>query len=179
MKPPSRSLVTRWVIVTSSPVTLSSVTAVTITVCAVFQLFDVNVSDVGATVTPAPAVTPTTTCPDGSVVNSIVYDPDSPSATVNTVGATATPVSSSVTVTITVPTSLSMKRPSRSLVTRWVIVTGSSVTSSSSTPVTLTVCAVFQVSEVNVSDIGATVTPAPAVTPTTTSSDGAASSTTV
>ena len=87
-----------------SRVKSSSSPALTVTVCAVFQVPVVKVSDVSLKVTSVLSLARVTvTSPVGSVASCTVKVPDAPSFTVSAVGVRVSPaVSSSSTLTVTV-----------------------------------------------------------------------------
>ncbi len=144
-------------VLVTAPSTVGSSTAVTVTVCGVFQVAFVNVSVVGATVTwvASSLETAKTTSETGLAVSTTVNVPGAaPSATVSVAGVTANPATSlSVVVTgrvwFATPSNWSSELAASTPMVSVVIWLPS--TRSSSTPVTVTVCATFQLPLVNVS----------------------------
>src|SRR5437667_94363 len=145
------------------PSTAKSSTPVTVTVCAAFQLAGVNVTEAGATVPSVRSLdeSPIVTFAVGWVRSTTVNVAVPPDSVVvrPEVGATAIPaVSLSVFVTATSAACIPLYLPSvlvaAALTSEHATVPS---TAKSSTPVTVTVCAVFQFPGVNVREAGATV----------------------
>ena len=169
------------------PSTPKSSAPVTVTVCAVLQFPDVNVRDAGATVPSvrsldeSPIVTfavgwlSRTTVKAAVPPPSVVVKPD--------VGITVIPaVSSSVFVTPTSDAFIPLKLPSVLVAAAVTMVYATLPSSTKSfTPVTVAVCGVFQLPDVNVSEAGDTVPSVRSLDerPMVTFADGWLSSTTV
>src|SRR5258706_360530 len=145
------------------PSTIGSSTPVTVTVCATFQLAVVNVSEAGATVPSVRSLddSPIVTFAVGWLFRTTVNVAAPPASVV---------VSPDVGFTVIPATSLSVFVPDTSLafnlfyaasvldagaVTILYAIGPSAI--GSSTPVTVTVCATFQLAVVNVTEAGATV----------------------
>ena len=159
-------------------VDVPAVTPVMVTSCAMLQLVDVNVSVAGDTVaTPVvPLLGVTVTSAVGWVFSLTVYTSVDPSITPTALLLTVMPGD-----TVTVAATEAMERLVGYLGSVLVVTACVMVEEPTSTPVTVKVCAVFQLVGVNVRVAGDTVAAVvvPLVAPTTTLAVGLESSTTV
>ena len=164
-------MLTPSVSVSVSFATLASFPASTVTVCAVFQPLVPNVRlNVALPATPLAVTalaslalsTLTVTVPPGCVANTTVNVAPvvACSVTLTDVGSTVTPAVSSSRVVTCVPVCVASPvyaSPATPSGSRWTAYVWSPSSRSSSTPVTVTVCAVFQLPVPNVRLAGAAV----------------------